>query len=234
MMIAAAYLDELTPGEALKPSVKLVLMAYADSSDEHTLESAPGFAKIRAWSGLGRSQASAVVAQLVAAGLLTRIVEGRLGRRAVYRVFPNGVPAIPRPSEVAARYTDPATLVETPSEEGPAHRPLGSDSDPTRVRPTGPLHAVTSVSSARAPQQSTARPPATGFPGSRATDEDARGVARRARGALNVVCPLHSDQYVPCGRCAKAANETPPETRVAALAAARAAARTATEETPKP
>jgi len=104
LLIAAAYLEDLPQG------TKLALMAIADSGDEQTLEAAPGLPKIRAWSGLSKSQALAVIAQLAkpvdkgGLGLIERLEAGRLGRRAVYRVFPNGVPPIPHPHEVAARY----------------------------------------------------------------------------------------------------------------------------------
>lgn len=227
MMIAAAYLEELNP------SAKLVLMAFADSGDEQTLESAPGFAKLRAWSGLKRSQTTATVAQLVAGRYVELVEGGRLGRRAVYRVFPDGVPAIPHPREVTARYsTDSSPPVENPAEEGPTHRPLGADPAATRGRPTGPLQSFTSVSSARTVSEpvETRRPPAAGFPGSRATAEEDRAVARRARGAHNRPCPMHPDEVVPCRRCAHVAANADPAVVAEARQQARAAVRAAHEE----
>jgi hypothetical protein len=227
LLIAAAYLEGLPQGR------KLVLMAIADSADEHTLEAAPGLPKLRAWSGLGKSQALAIVAQLVDGKYLERLEAGRLGRRAVYRVFPLGVPAIPHPSEVAARYsTDAAEPVDNSAQEGPAGRTLGSDEASSRVRPTGPLHASTSVSRASAASEpvETRRPPASGFPGSRATAEEERGIARRARGANNVPCHVEAHaaagETMPCGRCAHAAAEDRrrnPDGHRQAIAAAKAA-----------
>lgn len=253
LLIAAAYLEDLPQG------TKLVLMAIADSGDEHTLESAPGLPKLRAWSGLGKSQALRVVAQLVEAGYVKRVHGGRVGRRAVFRVFPQGVPPIPHPSEVAARFADEDPAGSHPCDpldvstvgdnvgDGQESRVAptrpsqnrGSHETPERVAPMRPLHASTSVSSARdaTGQASQARPP-SGFPGSRASYDEERGIARRARGAHNVPCPLHPAEVVPCGRCAhKAATDREDPQTAAQIAerkrAARTAARTttATEET---
>jgi hypothetical protein len=244
LLIAAAYLEGLPQGR------KLVLMAIADSADEHSCESAPGLPKLRAWSGLGKSAALDAVAQLAKPvdqggdGLIERIEAGRLGRRATYRVFPHGVPAIPHPSEVAARYLpagseqpDPPVIPkdgDNPAQEGPASRTLGSGNPPSRVRPAGPLHASTSVSIAPQPppppvETRRPAPPASGFPGARSTnrDDDPAAVARRARGANDVPCPFHAGMIVPCGRCAHEAAKVPEEDRLARLAALRATARNA-------
>lgn len=224
LLIAAAYLEGLPQG------TKLVLMAVADSADEHTLESAPGLPKLRAWSGLGKSQALASVATLIDGNYLERIEAGRFGRRAVYRVFPSGVPAIPHPTEVAARYApgsgppdptdDPEVVddvVENSDDRVRPTGPIGSDETPSRVRPTGPLHASTSVSKGSpfsTGRQPTSSAPSTGFPGARAASEEERGIARRARGANNVAChiPEHAaaGEIVPCGRCAYAARNADP------------------------
>lgn len=223
LLIAAAYLEDLPQGR------KLVLMAIADSGDEQTLESAPGLPKLRAWAGLGRSAALDAVAQLAKPiaeggdGLIERVSAGRLGRRAVYRVFPAGVPAIPHPDEVRARYeTDAVELVDNPAQEGPASRTLGSGAPPSRVQPAGPLHSTLQSSSARGSTSQPA-PPAAGFPGSRTTAaasrEETQGIARRARGANDVPCTRHAGMVVPCGRCAhEAADAT---TRKLAAAEAR-------------
>lgn len=236
LLVAAAYIRHLPQGR------KLILMAIADSGDEQTLESAPGLPKLRAWSGLGKSAALDNVKELISEGLVEHLEKGRLGRRAVYRVFPNGVPDIPHPREVAAWYAeglaggsaepDPQVipnLGDNPAQEGPASRTLGSGEAPSRVRPAGPLHASTSVSIAQ--QQPTppvdSRRSASGFPGSRATVEEDRAIARRARGANDVPCPLHSDMIVPCGRCAHEAAKVSDEDRRARLKALRAETRPA-------
>ena len=226
-MIAAAYLEDLSP------STKLVLMAVADSCDEQTRESAPGLPKIRAWSGLKRSQALAVVAELcrpvegVRPAYLEHVGKGRVGRRAVYRVFPQGVPAIPKPEEVVARFERSSPPVDNSVGEGPADWTLDLGEGPISAiegpAQTGPLHASTSVSSARRGTETGSRPvdrrptssaPSTGFPGARAASEEERGIARRARGANNVAChiPEHAaaGEIVPCGRCAYAARNADP------------------------
>lgn len=253
LLIAAAYLEDLPQG------TKLVLMAIADSADEHTLESAPGLPKLRAWSGLGKSQALAVVAQLDAARYVERLEGGRFGRRAVYRVFPDGVPAIPHPSEVAARYApgsgrpDPTKIpnigddpVDNDTDRVRPTGPIGSDLTPSRVRPTGPLQSSTSVNSARAPRESTgspvdkptpSAPQGSGFPGARTRTED-RPDPRTQRGHHDQPCPLHPEHVVPCGRCAHAAATSDPakvaQARQQARAATRAAKAPATKETRRP
>lgn len=218
LLIAAAYLEGIPQGR------KLVLMAIADSADEHTLEAAPGLPKLRAWSGLSKGPTMAHVKGLEDDKLIERVEAGRLGRRAVYRVFPLGVPAIPHPSEIAARYA-PDTAgepVDNSPEEGPASRTLGSCLTASRVLPAGPLHTNPSVSTREAPlhapqvgENRRPAPPASGFPGSRATAEEDRAVARRARGAHNVPChvPAHAaaGEIVPCGRCAHAAANSDPD-----------------------
>lgn len=223
LLIAAAYVEGLTA------PAKLVLMAFADSGDEHTRESAPGLPKLRAWSGLTKSPTMTHVKGLVDAGLLVQITPGRRGRRAVYQVFPAGVPAIPHPREVAARYADDTEPVDNPSPNGSRQQDpnveLGSCETPHRVLPTGPLHASTSVSTRERPT-----PPASGrvenssgFPGARPPADDAQGIRRRAHGANDVPCTRHPEHVVPCGQCANAALNADP----AAVAAARQLARDA-------
>lgn len=235
LLIAAAYLEDLPQG------TKLALMAVADSADEHTLLSAPGLPKVRAWSGLSKSQALAVIATLAkpadqgGLGLIQRVEAGRLGRRASFLVFPNGVPSIPHPTEVAARYDDEGgsgqqdpqvipRVGDDASREGLADATLGSGQAPARVRPTGPLQSYPSVSSAqRVTEPVESRRSASGFPGSRTSTaadlEEAKGIARRARGANDQPCPIHPSMIVPCGRCANQA--ATPEQRAAAAAEAR-------------
>lgn len=240
-MIAAAYLEDLNPAQ------RLILMAIADSSDEQTREAAPGLPKLRAWSGLGRSQTLATVAFLSSptetrGPYLEHLAHGRIHRRAVYRVFPDGVPAIPHPDEVKARYELP-TPVDKPVQEGPEDWTLDYQEGPENTQEgpaqTGPLHASTSVSSARRDEPTPSRPvdkrptssaPSTGFPGARPrADDDAKGIARRARGAHDVPCHVEqhaaAGEVIPCGRCAHAAVNSDPAVVADAQARARAAAR---------
>lgn len=241
-MIAAAYLENLPA------STKLVLLAVADSCDEQTRESAPGLPKIRAWSGLKRSQALAVVADLcrdvpgTRPAYLEHVGKGRVGRRAVYRVFPQGVPAIPKPEEVVARFERSSPPVDNSVEKGPADWTLDLEEGPISAiegpAQTGPLHASTSVSSARRETPTPLRPvdrrptssaPSTGFPGARAASEEDRAIARRARGAHNVACHIAAHaaagEIVPCGRCAHEAANSDPAKVAEAKALIRAALR---------
>lgn len=82
-----------TESAALLPlpaAKKLVLMAFADSADKDTRVAMPGFDTVLQWSGLKRSQAYDVVAELVEEGYLARRTAGRSGRRAEFYVFPRG------------------------------------------------------------------------------------------------------------------------------------------------
>lgn len=250
LLIAAAYLEDLPQG------TKLVLMAVADSADEHTLDAAPGLPKLRAWSGLSKSQVLRTVAQLAQSvddgglGYLERVEAGRFGRRAVYRVFPRGVPGIPHPSEVAARYApsddsagsrpcDPSDLSESvdnpesypqvPDSQGRTGATHRVASDAARVAPVGPLHASTSVlssasasSNGSAPVDRPASRPSTasGFPGAR-QPEQSSGDTRSQRGHYDQPCPFHPDQIMPCRRCVHLASKIDPEVVEAAKERAR-------------
>lgn len=245
-MIAAAYIEDL------EASTRLVLMAIADSSDEHTREAAPGLPKLRAWSGLSRSRTLAIVKKLEDAGYLERIAQGRRGRRAVYQVFPAGVPAIPHPDEVAARYPedraeDQVEPVDNSENKGPAGRTLeklGSCEPPVRVLPARPLHFPTSVLKGATPTEPTPRPvdkpappastaPPPGFPGARRGDLLPPNPLT-ARGARNMPCPRHPDFVVPCGRCAHAAANADQAAIQLAQEEARKAIHRARPATPDP
>lgn len=240
LLIAAAYVEDLDP------TVKLVLMAVADSADEHTLEAAPGLPKLRAWSGRSKSQALRIVEALEAAGYLARVEAGRAGRRAVYRVFPAGVPAIPHPDEVRDRYVvpngdNPESYPQDDAAQGRTHATLRVASEASRVAPMRPLQSSTSVSMGSSSPQSTgpgvdrptttSRPshPRSGFPGAQWAREDGTPAPRsRNEGPP---CPYHPDNRVPCPSCAAAAVAA--EDAAATIAEARRAItanRTATRE----
>ncbi|MGW0822495.1 hypothetical protein [Streptomyces sp. NPDC002845] len=63
----------------------------------------PGLERMMAWSGVNEKRVTTVVTELVELGLVQRIIVGRAGRRAEYRVFPLGVPAIPTTDMLAER-----------------------------------------------------------------------------------------------------------------------------------
>lgn len=86
----AIHFTECAALTDLAPAKKLALMACCDSADKDTRIAMPGFDTIQQWSGLKRSQAYDVIAELVALGYLARRSGGRAGRRAEFYVFPGG------------------------------------------------------------------------------------------------------------------------------------------------
>lgn len=158
----SAHLFVTTMYLELPVATKAVLAAMADSADDSDRRrlTAPGLAKLRAWSGLSKTRTLGVVAELVSTGWLERVEAGRQGRRAVFRVFPNGVPPIPSPDEVAARFgMGPASPeISTPVDNGEVIHNGGShQQDPdgaprvlgaaNRVLPAGPLPSSTTDTS---------------------------------------------------------------------------------------
>ncbi|MDT9689550.1 hypothetical protein Q5762_14620 [Streptomyces sp. P9(2023)] len=99
LMVVAAYL----PKEVINQTQKFVLMKIADSADDQTRLARPGLERMMAWAGVGEKQVIAVVTELVGLGLVERVEVGRVGRRAEYRVFPDGVPPIPSTEELIER-----------------------------------------------------------------------------------------------------------------------------------
>ncbi|MER6925610.1 hypothetical protein ABT314_43020, partial [Streptomyces spiralis] len=100
LMVVAAYLPE----DVVTQSQKLALMKICDSADDETRLSKPGLRRLRAWVGVGEKRCMTIVTDLVAKGLIERVEVGKAGRRAVYRVFPMGVPAIPSNDDLEARF----------------------------------------------------------------------------------------------------------------------------------
>lgn len=86
----AIHFTECAALTALPPAKKLALMACCDSADKDSRVAMPGFDTIQQWSGLKRSQAYEVIAELVELGYLARRSGGRSGRRAEFYVFPGG------------------------------------------------------------------------------------------------------------------------------------------------
>lgn len=229
-MIAAAYL------EGLEPSTRLVLMAVADSCDEQTRIAAPGLPKLRAWSGVSKSQVLRLIVKLEEAGLVAQTRKGNRGRRAEWQVFPNGVPAIPHPDEVAARF-ELSPPVDNPVELGSTDAPLldemGRMGPGVGSHPSDPFSTNPSVSSARAAStpvdRPASRPSSTGFPGARRPAPEDTPDPRTQRGHHDQPCPVadhgaKGEVSGGCGRCAHAAVNSDP----AAVAQARAEARAAT------
>ncbi|MFI5800940.1 helix-turn-helix domain-containing protein [Streptomyces sp. NPDC051677] len=99
LMIAAAYL----PPDVLSQSQKLALMKIADSADDETRLARPGLTRLAAWVGVTDKRAITIVTELIAKGLVERVETGKVGRAAVYRVFPLGVPPTPTTPELKER-----------------------------------------------------------------------------------------------------------------------------------
>lgn len=239
-MIAAAYVENLDP------STRLVLMAVADSSDEHTLEAAPGLPKLRAWSGLSKRQTLRVVKALEDAGYLRKVLAAHRGRRAVWQVFPGGVPAIPHPTEVAARYADEdvvpnvetdSTVVDNLDGKGVTGDTqtdgMGVMGSRMGVMAMTPLQSYPSVSlgddSAKTPvprvDKAAPRPStASGFPGARSrTTANEDGTPKAHTPNLGPECPTHPGHHHPCPMCAR--NRVPTEDAADVIAEARKALR---------
>ncbi|MFE0704968.1 hypothetical protein [Streptomyces sp. NPDC058872] len=125
LMIVAAYL----PPDVVNQGQKLALMKICDSADDETRLARPGMRRLRAWVGVSRSRCTTIVTELVAKGLVERVSVGRIGRAAVYRVFPMGVPSIPSNEELDARHHE---ADEAPKNEKKARKGL------QRARPSKP------------------------------------------------------------------------------------------------
>ncbi|MFI5799084.1 hypothetical protein [Streptomyces sp. NPDC051677] len=100
LMVVAAYLPE----DVVTQSQKLALMKICDSADDETRLSKPGLRRLRAWVGVTEKRCMTIVTELVAKGLIERVETGKAGRRAVYRVFPLGIPPIPSNDDLDARF----------------------------------------------------------------------------------------------------------------------------------
>jgi hypothetical protein len=106
---------------SLPPSKKLVMLCFADGADKQTRRVMPGLENVMQWSGLKKSRALGVIAELVTDELLRRVVSGQTGRMAEFVIFPNGCCALHGPIDVAA--VAPAG----PSHKGPTRRTLASE-----------------------------------------------------------------------------------------------------------
>ncbi|KOX33039.1 MULTISPECIES: hypothetical protein [unclassified Streptomyces] len=145
LMIVAAYL----PPDVVNQGQKLALMKICDSADDETRLARPGMRRLRAWVGVSKSRCTTIVTELVAMGLVERVTVGRIGRAAVYRVFPMGVPSIPSNEELDARHHE---ADKAPKNENKARRGL------QRARPSKPAMTYRDVEvrkeSRAAPEQS--------------------------------------------------------------------------------
>lgn len=119
----AIHFLECAAHSTLPPSKKLALMAIADDADKTTRIGSAGLEAIMAWSGLKKSRALEVIAELVTDGYLRREKGGRIGRRAEFVVFPNGCCALHGP-------VNPGSAVPDPTENGSQEAPAGGSAVP--------------------------------------------------------------------------------------------------------
>lgn len=152
LMVVASYL----PKEVITQSQKLALQKLADSADDETRLSRPGLARLAAWVGVNEKRAITVVTELVAKGLVERVQTGKAGRAAVYRVFPNGIPAIPSTADLKARLETQRAAPKNPAKVRPGVK---------RAAPAKPAMTARDVEErvkdkAQAPQE---KPPQGGF-----------------------------------------------------------------------
>ncbi|WP_406200009.1 hypothetical protein OH807_18380 [Kitasatospora sp. NBC_01560] len=102
LFVVAGYLEKEVVGGSTH---KLVLQKLADSADDQTRLSAPGLTRLIEWSMVEKPTVLTIITDLIGRGLVERVTVGRSGQRAVYRVFPEGVPPIPSTEELEARRT---------------------------------------------------------------------------------------------------------------------------------
>ncbi|MFF9478052.1 helix-turn-helix domain-containing protein [Streptomyces sp. NPDC014733] len=137
LMVVAAYL------EGVNKTQKLVLMKIADSADDQTRLARPGLERMMAWAGVGEKSVITVVTELVGLRLVERVTIGRAGRRAEYRVFPDGVPPIPSTEELIERRLAAQSAPKNPrlARKGGGRRkpsaPARTDKDVAAVKDAG-------------------------------------------------------------------------------------------------
>ncbi|MFJ6136467.1 helix-turn-helix domain-containing protein [Kitasatospora sp. NPDC092286] len=110
LMLIAAYL----PPDMVTPTEKLALMKICDSADDETRLSRPGLHRLAAWTGVSEKRTITLVTQLVEKGLVERIEVGKIGRTAVYRVFPLVLPTLPHTEELKERRRAASTAPRNP------------------------------------------------------------------------------------------------------------------------
>lgn len=134
-------------------SHKLALLAFADSGDDRTHIALPGYEGVQEWVGCGRSQAFALIQDLIRLGYLRQHKRGHRGQRAEWIVFPNGccdthrTPVAEEPLDVdqlaAAAGVDPEQarlLLTAMGHDAPASKsaPKGSGQPGPNERGLGP------------------------------------------------------------------------------------------------
>lgn len=135
----AIHLLECAAHTDLAPSKKLALMALADDADKVTRIGSAGLDGVMAWSGLKKSRALEVLAELVAEGFLRRERGGRIGRRAEFVVFPDGCCALHGPVKPGSAQPDPSEIdPQSPVSGSAVPDPSASDAPDPEPEVEGP------------------------------------------------------------------------------------------------
>lgn len=180
----AIHFTECAALTELPASKKLVLMACADSADKDSRIAKPGLENVCRWSGLKKSRALEVIAELVAEGYLVRRSSGRAGRRAEFYVFPAGCCALHGPLHhitTGSAGADPAPE-GTPPASGSAPADTGGSGAPDpQPEVQGPEEGPTATGPLPSSEVLTPQPPATAG-GDSTSSNTAAGRKRPSRG----------------------------------------------------
>lgn len=200
-------------------SHKLALLAFADSGDDRTHIALPGYEGVQEWVGCGRSQAFALIQDLIQLGYLRQHKRGHRGQRAEWIVFPNGccdthrtpVPEEPVDVDELARAAgvDPEQarlLLTAMGHDAPPSRKAQKASDPAGPYERGLGPAQTGPNDPETPQPGE-------NPGDDATDDDRQGPesVRDPRVTADAFTPLTTSPLPPetGGSCKRHRNTHP-------------------------
>lgn len=200
----AIHFTECAALTELPASKKLVLMACADSADKDSRIAKPGLENVCRWSGLKKSRALEVIAELVAEGYLVRRSSGRAGRRAEFYVFPAGCCALHGPLHhitTGSGAPDPQPEVQGPEEGPTATGPLPS-SEVLTPQPPATAGGDSTSSNTAAGRKRPSRGDGTNPRALRAAAE--REAAQRAQDRAAADRRTRLQAIAACNRCSKA------------------------------
>jgi hypothetical protein len=143
----AIHLLECAAHTNLPASKKLALMAIADDADKESRVGRAGLDAVMAWSGLKKSRALEVIAELVTEGFLRRESGGYIGHRAEFMVFPDGCCALHGPTRKGSARPDASPK---PKGSAPSDANGSATADP-QPEQEGPIEGPTEGPTATAP-----------------------------------------------------------------------------------
>lgn len=122
----------------LKPSHKLVLLAYADAAEHDGSDIWPGWERMCEMTSYSRSQVARITAELIDVGVLVQVSKGHTGKRASYRIVVDH-PALRTVSQDATHQEpDPAPTVSQPRDTVEPES-VASDAKECRTYATPPV-----------------------------------------------------------------------------------------------